>query len=219
MTDSTSTTLAELAARGPAVARVLQRHRLDFCCGGGRSLGEACAERGLDPAALLAEIAPREEADGGRPEALSPVALVDFIIARFHDPLREELTRLQGMARKVERVHRDKATCPLGLAVHVAEMAVSLNEHMVKEERILFPMIRAGFGARAHMPIMLLMQEHEDHAANLRRTRELTADLAAPADACGTWRALYDGLRELELDLMRHVHLENNVLFPAVLNG
>ncbi len=217
--DTTRTTLAELAARGPAAARLMQRHRLDFCCGGGRSLGEACAERGLDPLALLAEIAPRAEADDVRPEALSPVALVDVIVARFHDPLREELARLQGMARKVERVHRDKPTCPAGLAAHVAEVALGLTEHMAKEEQILFPMIRAGFGARAHMSIKVMMQEHEDHAANLRRTRLLTAGLEAPADACGTWRALYDGLRELELDLMRHVHLENHVLFPAVLNG
>jgi regulator of cell morphogenesis and NO signaling len=217
--DSTRTTLAELAARGPAAARVLQRHRLDFCCGGRRSLGEACAERGLDPAALLAEIAPHPEAEDVRPEALSPAALVDFIIARFHNPLREELARLEGMARKVERVHRAKPTCPVGLAAHVVEMAVSLTGHMAKEEQILFPMIRAGGGARAHMPIKVMMQEHEDHAASLRRTRLLTADLEAPAEACGTWRALYDGLRELELDLMRHVHLENNVLFPAVLNG
>ena len=119
--DSTRMTLADLAARGPAAARVLQRHRLDFCCGGSRSLGEACAEHGLDPVALLAEIAPCAQADGVRPEALSPVALVDFIIARFHDPLREELARLAGMARKVGRVHGDKPTCPAGLAAHVAE--------------------------------------------------------------------------------------------------
>lgn len=217
--DTARTTLAELAARGAAAARVLQRHRLDFCCGGGRSLDEACAERGLDPQALLAEMAPQADADDVRPEALSPPALVDFIIARFHTPLREELVRLQQMARKVERVHADKPTCPVGLAAHVTEMAASLNSHMAKEEQILFPMIRAGAGARAHMPIKVMMQEHEDHAANLRRTRALTTDLEAPAGACGTWRALYDGLRELELDLMRHVHLENNVLFPAVLNG
>ena len=153
------------------------------------------------------------------PEALSPPALVDFIIARFHDPLREELPRLESLACEVEREHHGTPTWPAGLAAHVAEMAVSLTEHLAKEEQILFPMIRAGFGARAHWPIRVMMQEHEDHAANLRRTRLLTADLEAPADAGGTWRALYDGLRELELDLLRHVHLENDVLFPAVLNG
>lgn len=219
MTDTARTTLAELAARGPAAARVLQRHRLDFVCGGRRSLGEVCAERGLDPAAVLAEIAPLPEADDVRPEALSPLALIDFIIARFHDPLREELARLHDMAREVERVHGASPTCPAGLAAHLAEMAVSLTGHVAKEEQILFPMLRAGAGARAHMPITVMMQEHVDHAASMRRTRALTADLQAPAGACGTWRALYAGLRELELDLMRHLHLENNVLFPAVLNG
>ena len=217
--DVTRTTLAELAAAGPAAARVLQRHRLDFCCGGARSVGEACAERGIDPQLLLAEIEVPADLADVRPEVLSPVALVDFIIARFHDPLREELGRLEDLARKVERVHATKPTCPVGLTAHLAEMRISLVEHMAKEEQILFPMIRAGVGARAHMPIKVMMQEHEDHAANLRRTRALTADLVTPDDACGSWRALYDGLRELELDLMRHVHLENNVLFPAVLNS
>src|SRR5262245_26393636 len=138
--DTTNTTLAELAARGPAAARVLQRYRLDFCCGGSRSLGEACAERGLDVEALLAELTPRAEVDGVRPEDLSQAALVDFIIARFHNPLREELARLAGMARKVERVHRAKPSCPIGLAAHVAEIAVGLTGHMAKEEQILFPM-------------------------------------------------------------------------------
>ena len=217
--DATQTTLAELAATGPAAARVLQRHRLDFCCGGRRSLGEACAEKGIDPEMLLAEIGRPAAPTDVRPETLPPVALVDFIIVRFHEPLREELGRLESLARKVERVHAAKPSCPVGLASHVAEMRVNLTEHMAKEEQILFPMIRAGFGARAHMPIKMMMQEHDDHAESLRRTRALTADLVAPDDACGTWRALYDGLRELELDLMRHVHLENNVLFPAVLNG
>lgn len=219
MRHTTRTTLAELAARGPAAARVLQRHRLDFSCRGLRSLGEVCAERGLDPTALLAEIAPLPAADDVRPEALSPQALIEFILVRFHDPLREELARLQDMAHAVERLHGARATCPAGLAAHVAEMAVSLTAHLAKEEQILFPILRAGGGPRAHMPIKIMMQEHDDHAANLRRTRALTADLVAPARACGTWRALYDGLRELELDLMRHVHLENNVLFPTVLNG
>jgi regulator of cell morphogenesis and NO signaling len=169
----------------------------------------------------LAELAaqPSAETKAVRPEAMSAEALVDFIIVRFHDPLRGELARLEGMARIVERVHGDEPACPIGLGVHVAEMAISLTQHMAKEEQILFPMIRAGFGARAHMPIKVMMQEHQDHAAHLRRLRVLTADLEAPADACGTWRALYDGLRELELELMRHMDLENAVLFPAVLNG
>jgi regulator of cell morphogenesis and NO signaling len=84
---------------------------------------------------------------------------------------------------------------------------------------VLFPALRSGNrGQTVHMPIRVMMQEHEDHGANLKRIRELSSDFALPAEACGTWRALYAGLEKLESELMEHIHLENNVLFPRTLN-
>ena len=210
-------TLAQVATEGPAAARVLHRYRLDFCCGGQRTLGEVCAESGLSPQAILEEIE-RESTTGPRAQVPSdPVELVDYILERYHRPLRDEVVRLLGLAHKVERVHAQKPACPTGLSAHLAEMQEGLEEHLAKEEQILFPMIQGGQGHRAYMPVQMMMQEHLDHAADLRRVRELTGDLQAPVDACASWRALYEGLAALELDLMEHISLENNVLFPKVL--
>ena len=175
-------------------------------------VGRGVRRAGLDAEALLAELAPRTEADGARPEACRRSALVDFIIARLHDPLREELTRLEGMARKVERVHRDKPTCP-SVWPRTSRDDDAASPSAWGRKSGALPDDPRRLGARAHMPIKMMMQR----ARGPRRQRPaaermLTADLAAPADACGAWR-LCDGLRELELDLMRHVHLENDSLF------
>jgi regulator of cell morphogenesis and NO signaling len=216
MTDNL-VTLAQVVATGPAAARVLHRFRLDFCCGGQRTLNEACAEAGLNPRAVREEI--EREAAAAAPTKVpsDAVELVDYILDRYHRPLRPELARLLEMARKVEKVHAQKAACPTGLAAHLAEMQQGVEEHLAKEEQILFPMIQAGQGHRAYMPVQVMMQEHLDHAANLRTVRALTHDLQVPAEACATWRALYEGLAALELDLMEHISLENNVLFPGAL--
>jgi regulator of cell morphogenesis and NO signaling len=212
-------TLAELVTAHPAAARVLHRHRLDFCCDGERTLVAACHRRGLDPQALLAEIEGAvPDTSERRPSALPPERLVDFIVERYHVPLREELPRLAELARKVEHVHAGKPLCPAGLAHHLDDMCRAVDEHLAKEEQILFPMIRAGRGHLAHMPVRVMIQEHQDHAASLARTRALAHELDLPESACTSWRLLYDGLRALELELMEHIHLENHVLFPAVLN-
>jgi regulator of cell morphogenesis and NO signaling len=96
-------------------------------------------------------------------------------------------------------------------------MAHELEQHMMKEEQILFPLILSGRGAMAGGPISVMEQEHADAAADLARTRTLTADLTPPADACNTWRSLYLRLGALESDLKDHIHLENNVLFPRTM--
>lgn len=211
------TPLAELAVKIPAATKVFHRHSLDFCCKGWRSLAAACQSKGLDPLALIKEI---EDAspDGSEVTDWSqkPIGeLLDHIVNRYHEPLREELPRFLAMAKKVERVHGDKATCPRGLGDHLEVVQSEILTHLEKEERILFPMIRAG--QPAHMPVQVMVHEHDDHAANLRRTRELTNDFQPPAEACTTWRALYMGLNVLEQELMEHIHLENYVLFPRSL--
>jgi regulator of cell morphogenesis and NO signaling len=214
------TPLADLATRLPGAARVLERHRLDFCCRGHRSLETACAERALDPAAVAAEIlAAAPPPDAVRWDEAPLHAVVEHIVERYHARLRDDLPRLAEMAAKVERVHAEKASCPVGLAKHLAIMESAVQEHLDKEERILFPMILAGRGAQAQMPIRVMLQEHEDHGESLARTRALTADLVAPPEACATWRALYLGLTELETDLHAHIHLENYVLFPRALRA
>jgi len=211
------TPLAELAVQIPAATKVFHRHGLDFCCKGWRSLAAACQSKGLDPLALIKEINDEspESSDGTDWSKRTLEELVEHIVSRYHDPLREELPRFVAMAHKVERVHGDKATCPRGLGAHLETVYTEVMAHLEKEERILFPMIRAG--QPAPMPVQVMVKEHDDHAVNLRRTRELTNDFDPPAEACTTWRALYMGLNVLEQELMEHIHLENYVLFPRSL--
>lgn len=212
-------TLADLATTRPGATRVFLKYGLDFCCQGRRPLAEACAKRRLAPGEILAEIA-ADESNGGDLTAWAsrPIPdLVDFIERHYHARHRKDLPELIAMAEKVERVHADKTTCPHGLASHLRAVNLSVLEHLAKEEQILFPMIRFGQRGEVAAPIRVMEQEHEDHGENLSRLRELTADFGAPPEACATWKALYLRLGSLSDELMEHIHLENNVLFPRAL--
>jgi regulator of cell morphogenesis and NO signaling len=211
--------LADLAVTRPAASRVFRRHRLDFCCHGGRPLEAACVERGLSAEAVLAEIDQEEAATADMPRwAERPVAeLVAHVVDVYHRGLREELPELVQMAAKVESRHAEKASCPRGLRAHLEEVHEAVLSHLAKEEQILFPMILAGRGRLAGGPIHVMEAEHDDHGESLQKTRRLTADLTPPEEACATWRALYLRLARLEADLMDHIHLENNVVFRRVL--
>jgi len=212
------TTLAELATTWPAASRILHRHGLDFCCGGARSLREACDERGLEATAVLDEIATDGTTADGVDWSTRPLGeLIDFVVEHYHARLREELPDLLRLAVKVEERHGHRDDAPIGLADHLRMVHAAVLEHLEKEERVLFPMIRQGMGPRASAPVRAMEHEHDDHATNLRRIRALTDDLTLPADACKSWQALYLRLTQLELELMEHIHLENNLLFPRAL--
>lgn len=214
-------TLGQVATLHPASTLVFLRHRLDFCCGGGQKLGDACRAAGLDPEVVITEI--NAEGTPRKPERWDtrPLPeLLDFILTRYHEPLRLDLPALLEAARRVERVHAKKESCPHGLAALLEQLDAEIRQHLAKEEQVLFPALRSGNGgANVHMPIRVMMQEHDDHGASLHRLRELATDFSPPPEACATWRALYIGLEKLESELMEHIHLENNVLFPRALNA
>jgi regulator of cell morphogenesis and NO signaling len=213
--------VGELASTRPGASRVFHRHGLDFCCGGHTTLADACAAACLDVASVMDEIRAEETVSGDfeRWTERPLPEVIDHILERFHEPHRLEVPRLLEMARKVERVHAEKSTCPRGLAEHLAKMQEELELHMQKEEQVLFPLLRQGRGRMAAMPIQVMEEEHQDHGRNLERLRELTNDYTPPAEACGTWNALYLGLDELQRELMEHISIENNVLFPRALRG
>lgn len=213
-------TLGQIATANPESTLVFLRHRLDFCCGGGQRLGDACRETGLDPDKVIREIESEGASEPTERWDTRPLPhLIDFILGRYHEPLRADLPALIEAAQRVERVHGKKPSCPTGLASHLERLAAELDQHMMKEEQVLFPTIRTGRGGGpVNMPILVMMQEHEDHGANLQRLRKLATGFAPPPEACATWRALYMGLAKLEAELMEHIHLENNVLFPRALN-
>lgn len=219
MTIPSNTTLADLAVTHPAAARVFYRHGLDFCCGGRRPLTDACQARGIDVAALLAEIENESPAggDGVRWDQAPLPLLISFIVDTYHRRLRETFPDLIRMAARVEQRHGDKLSCPRGLTAHLDAMHASVLEHLDKEEQVLFPMIAAGRGQYAAGPAHVMEVEHDDHARALEKLRALTNHMQPPDEACTTWRALYLALRQFEEELMTHIHLENNVLFRRAL--
>ncbi|MCA8977651.1 MAG: iron-sulfur cluster repair di-iron protein [Planctomycetes bacterium] len=212
--------LAELATAWAGASRVFLRHGLDFCCKGRMSVGAACAQKGLDTTRVLAELRAELEPlpDDERWDERPVVQLLAHLVDHFHAGHRAELPRLLAMAAKVETVHGSKADCPRGLAAHLLQMQQELEEHMQKEEEVLFPALLAGHDAQVAETIVVLEREHDEHGDSLSAMRRLAHDLVPPPAACGTWRALYLGLGELERDLMQHVHLENHVLFPRCLS-
>lgn len=217
-------TVGELVAAHPGLSRVFQRHAIDFCCQGARTVRQACAAREVPLEIVAAELrntlaGPVPQTDN--PATLPPPALITHIVEKHHGFLQRELPRLHAMAQRVAQRHGGH-TPSLIEVFHVFDtMAVELDLHMQKEEMALFPAIEALFGERASppldAPIECMIQEHSDAGDCLARLRELTSGFVPPPEACNTYRALFAGLAELETDLHTHIHLENSVLFPAAL--
>lgn len=226
MTATLEVTVGQLVAALPARARVFEKHRIDYCCGGKLPLAEACARRGVDAAAVLAELEAVEvdaTADGATDWTTAPLSnLADHIVATHHAYLRGELPRLETMAARVEKVHGDHAPEVIELHRVFEAFRAELEEHANKEEQILFPWIRRmehGDGLSpmpfsVANPIRCMEHEHDNAGAALEKMRELTNEWQPPADACNTWRVLYASLAALEADMHVHVHKENSILFP-----
>ncbi|WP_314252271.1 hemerythrin domain-containing protein [Eikenella halliae] len=141
--------------------------------------------------------------------------IIDHILPRYHDTHRRQLEELVPLAEKVAGVHAGKFPAEVVSLLHTIQN--ELLSHMMKEERILFPMLKQGAGRAAAMPVHMMMHEHTEHEAALERLLEVTGNLQAPADACRSWQHLYSLARELVDDLRDHIDLEDNILFARVL--
>ncbi len=141
-------------------------------------------------------------------------ALIDHILTRYHQMHRDDLASLMPLADRVERVHADDPEAPAGLAAAIRRLAREMEDHMAKEEMILFPAMRAGGGPGIEHPIAVMRADHDDHAETIAQIRRLTDDLTPPDHACGSWHSLYGGVAALFDDLAAHIALENDVLFP-----
>lgn len=211
--DLTQQAIGQIAVELPGATAVFRRHKLDFCCGGQIALQEACERKQLSVETVLAELNELQRVDVD--VAQQPVPeVIDHILKRYHAVHREQLPELIRMARRVEAVHRDSPDVPAGLADHLEAMEAELLDHMEKEENILFPLLRAGGRGMAQHPIAVMRHEHTSHGEQLERLMALAHDTKPPAGACNTWRALYAGIAQLSDDLINHIHLENNLLFP-----
>ncbi len=223
-------TVGQIAVDHPGTVRVFQRLGVDFCCGGRARLDAACEKKGLSLEQTLTEL--QEACNERQPldDAITSgtlEGLVTHIVQTHHVFTRDELLRIEPLLRKVIGVHGDRHRELTEIGRLFEAMAEELRMHLVKEERILFPYIvsleqsqhgtthleSSCFGT-VRNPVRMMMMEHDSAGEALARMRSLSNGYAPPADACGSFRALYHGLSELEVDLHRHIHLENNVLFP-----
>lgn len=213
----------------PAAVSVLDRHRIDWCCGAGRTLERACADAGTTLDHLADEVARVEAEAGARAldvktfEAMSLADVVAHVEHAHHTFSRSEGQRLRALATKVARRHGSSHAELLGLERAVHSLFDELDAHMIKEERVLFPAIRAlelgeppglpSFGG----PISVMKAEHEHAGELLAAIAALTENFRAPPEACASWRGLYDGLLDHDADLRHHVWLENEIVFPRAI--
>jgi regulator of cell morphogenesis and NO signaling len=208
---ATTETLSQLATTIPGATGVFRKYKLDFCCGGAVSLAEAAAAKGLDADAIAGELQALAPVAAEAPT--ETVALIGHILARYHEVHRRELPELIRLAKRVEAVHGERPDAPKGLAHILVPFARELDDHMRKEEMVLFPMMEEGGNDFIRHPIGVMRAEHIEAGATLKLLEAFAVE--PPADACPTWRALNAGLAKFCDDLMNHIHLENNVLFPA----
>lgn len=211
----TARTLSTLATDIPGATAVFRKYKLDFCCGGAVSLSEAAGAKGLDANTIASELAALAPANVDAPR--EPAALIAHILTRYHEVHRRELPELIRLAKRVEAVHGARDDAPNGLAHLLQVVANELEMHMQKEENVLFPMMEEGGNSFIRHPIAAMRADHQDVGAQLKQLEAYVA--TTPEDACATWRALNAGVTKFADDLMNHVHLENNVLFPAFEHG
>ena len=221
-------TVREVVLENPAATRVFEQLGIDYCCGGDRSLEQACqaAHVPLESVEKSLEAAPKLPA--GRDWAVEPLCeLTDHIRDTHHRYTRNEIKRLGPLFEKVCSVHWKNHPELLEIRVAFDGLARELTMHMMKEEAVLFPYIeRMEESVVAHEPILpppfgavrnpiaMMMREHDDAGSALHEMREASHGYTAPADACLSYQTLYQALAELEADLHQHIHLENNILFP-----
>lgn len=205
--------VGEIAANLAGATGVFRSLGIDFCCHGDALLADAAAARGLDVRAIEQTLSQLDEtATTMLPESSSDI--IDHILERYHEVHRHQVPELIMLAQKVERVHASKPGVPKGLAAILQQALGELEVHMKKEELILFPAMRRQGSGPLQGPIEQMRQDHTDHGELLEQITRLTNDFTTPEGACGTWRALYAGASQFKDDLIQHIHIENNILFP-----
>ena len=222
-----SMTLAEAVDAAPQLAREFERRGLDYCCGGRRTLGEACALIGLDPEATVIEVSATAATSGSAEwTTMTADVLVDDIEATHHRYLWDEMPRVTALVDKIVTVHGGRHLELVEVAACFAQVRADLEPHMLREERVLFPMIRelaTSSGTPSfhcgslRNPISVMLSEHDAVGDLLAQLRRLTDGYTPPADGCASYATCFAAMAELEADTHLHIHKENNVLFPMVL--
>ena len=222
-------TLGQIVAKDLRKAEVFKKYGLDYCCGGKKTVKEACAEKGLDVTRIEQELQQADKAPVAQPlpyNEWSLAFLSDYIINTHHLFVKKSLPDLDAYATKVAAVHGGNHPELEEIKELVQELKAEMTSHMAKEEKVLFPYIKnlegvASNGSPAFdsitRPVHMMEIEHESVGLLLEKIRQISHDFTLPEDACGSYRMLYSMLEAFENDLHIHVHLENNILFPKAI--
>lgn len=235
MTVDTAKTVRELAVELPDAIRVFEKFGIDYCCGGHRTLEQACSVSKSQVDAVLTELtaaeASRYETQNTNWNSAPLADLMAHIMNKHHTYVRQELPRLGALAEKVASKHGPNHPETAQVREIFEALSDELTTHLMKEEQVLFPYIErmeeavvekrpnaqsSCFGT-VQNPVRMMMMEHDSAGEALRQLRILTNDYTAPQDACMSFQALYKGFAEFEADLHQHIHLENNILFPRAI--
>jgi len=229
---SAEPTIGEIVASDWRKAEILKKHGIDFCCGGKRTVQEACQKKQLDYARISKEL--KEVENSQNPthhfNTWELDFLVDYIVNNHHQYVSTSIPFLFELSDKVSNVHGSAHPELMRINYHLQELLQELSQHMQKEEMILFPyikelvkakrlgtpMARAHFGSIAN-PITMMESEHTSAGDDLNSIETLSHNFTPPADACNSYQVFYAKLREFQQDLFQHIHLENNILFPKAL--
>jgi regulator of cell morphogenesis and NO signaling len=236
MTLSTAKTVREVAVEFPEATRIFERLGIDYCCGGNKSLEEACSASKLSVNEVLDSLELAEQTAHAKKTERNwqtePLAdLIAHITSTHHMYTREEIARLRPLLDKVCSVHGNNHPELQQIRSSFQGLAQELTTHMMKEEMVLFPYIvrleeaviqkepvlPPPFGT-VQNPVAMMMHEHDSAGDALRAMHQASAGYTAPADACISYQTLYKALADFERDLHQHIHLENNILFPRAIN-
>jgi regulator of cell morphogenesis and NO signaling len=230
MNFSTETRVNEIALSNPGARRVLEDAGVDYCCGGGKSLQDACLHAGVTTDEILKRLRQNSELAGPEDTEWTSASLADLtrhIRERHHQYVRDSIPRVRALLAKIREKHGLRHCEIEEIEKLFGYVAREMTAHMQKEEQILFPYIdvlersargngsvEPPFFHTVRNPIHVMMQEHDIAGELMRNIRNASNDYKAPADACTSYQATYQELRQFEEDLHLHVHLENNILFP-----
>lgn len=226
---SENTLVKDIVNELPKSSDVFKKNRIDFCCGGNIPLSQAVSQNGLNMDSIMEELKVIHEKNEKTETNLEvwtnsdSNTIIEHVINQYHRVTEEELTLLSPYVTKVSRVHGDRHPELLKVYELFYEFKKEMNEHMAKEEAVVFPIIKQLADntienrEEAIAMIMELEKEHDHAGSILREIRSVTEDFSLPLDACGTYRLVYKRLEDLEGLTFMHVHLENNILFPRYL--
>jgi regulator of cell morphogenesis and NO signaling len=222
--------LSQIVGHNMKAAEILEENHIDFCCGGDKTLDEACQEQNISPQPIeqqLHEALQEKDSETEFIKNLDPAELSDYITKRHHAFVREQIPRINKHLDKICEVHSKNHPELYKVKEEFEKASRALESHMADEENILFPYIREMMNARSEGrfpnlkgfhtvegPIQKMLEEHENEGARFDRLDEMTHGFGVPDDGCNTFRLTYQQLEEFKKDLHKHIHLENNILFP-----